>query len=76
MTQIHNIRPKGIEPHIDKQEARFAEMGTLNRVFKKSALEPKPKLLKCKNLVDMVIFNVRRLNTINQVTELTIFAAE
>ena len=49
-----------------------AEVGTLVLVFEKSAAEPKSNLLKCKSIVNIVIFNVRTLNTI----ELMAFAAK
>ena len=38
--------------------------------------KPKPKLLTCKDIANIAIFDVRTLNTINQLTELTASAAE
>ena len=46
--------------------AHAAEVGALPQVFEKSATEPKPNLLRCKNIVKIVTFNVWLLNTINQ----------
>ena len=40
-------------------------------VFKKSATELKQKLLKCKSTIQIATFNVRTLNRIGQLLELT-----
>ena len=59
-----------------KKGARPAEVGALASVFKKSATELKQKLLKCKQTIQIVIFNVRTLNRIGQLPELTASAVE
>ena len=59
-----------------KQGGHSAEVGTLDQVFKKSFTELKPKLLRCKNSVHTVTFNVKILNTVNQLPESTVFRAK
>ena len=60
-----------------KKGARPAEVGALASVFEKSATELKQqKLLKCKQTVQIVTFNVRTLNRIGQPPELTASALE
>ena len=44
--------------------------------FEKSASEPKPNLFRCKNIANIAAFKVRALITINQLSELTLLAAE
>ena len=58
--------------------ARPAEVGTLASMFEKSAteLKLKQKLLKCKQTIQMATFNVRTLNRIGQLPELTAAAVE
>ena len=60
-----------------KEGARPAEVGALASVFKKSATELKQqKLLKCKQTIQIATFNVRTLNRIGQLPELTASAIE
>ena len=54
-----------------KKEAHLAEVGALASVFEKSAIELKQKLLKCKQTIHIATFNVRTLNKIGQLPELT-----
>ena len=52
--------------------ARPAEVGSLVSVFEKSATElQQQKLLKCKQTIQIATFNVRSLNRIGQLPELT-----
>ena len=60
-----------------KKEVRPAEVGALASVFEKSATEFKQqKLLKCKQTLQIATFNVRTLNRIGQLPELTASAVE
>ena len=60
-----------------KKWARSAEVGALASVFEKSATELKQeKLLKCKQTIQIATFNVRTLNRIGQLPELTALAVE
>ena len=60
-----------------KKGARPAEVGALASVFEKSATELKQqKLLKCKQTIQIATFNVRTLNRIGQLPELTASAEE
>ena len=60
-----------------KTGARPAEVGALTSIFEKSATELKQqKLLKCKQTIQIPIFNVRTLNRIEQLPELTASAVE
>ena len=59
-----------------KKGARPAEVGALASVFEKSATELKRKLLKCKQTIQIVTFNVRTLNKIGQLPELTASAID
>ena len=52
------------------QGARSTAVQDPPAVFEKSARDPKPKLLKCKNPIVISTFNVRILKTINQIPEL------
>ena len=78
MTLTQTICPNYIALHASKQEARSVEVGALAPVFKKSAaeLKPKQKLLKCKSTVHIATLNMRILNKIGQLAELTVSAAE
>ena len=61
----------------DKKGARPAEVGALASVFEKSATELKQqKLLKCKQTIQIATFNVRTLNRIGQLPELTASVVE
>ena len=59
-----------------KKGAHPAEVGALASMFEKSATELKQKLLKCKQTIQIVTFNVRTLNRIGQLPELTASAVE
>ena len=60
-----------------KKGAHSAEVGALASVFEKSATELKQqKLLKCKQTIQIATFNVRTLNRISQLPELTALALE
>ena len=59
-----------------KKGARPAEVGALASVFEKSATELIQKLLKCKETIQIVTFNVRTLSRIGQLPELTASAVE
>ena len=60
-----------------KKGAHPAEVEALASVFKKSATELKhQKLLKCKQTIQIATFNVRTLNKISQLPELTASAVE
>ena len=59
-----------------KKVARPAEVGALASVSEKSATELKQKLLKCKQTIQIATFNVRTLNRIGQLPELTASAVE
>ena len=61
----------------DKKGVRRAEVGALASVFEKSATELKQqKLLKYKQTIQIVTFNVRTLNRIGQLPELTASAVK
>ena len=80
MTLIQTVCPNHIAYHAGKQESHSAKIEPLAQVFKKSTtklkLKPKPKLLRCKNTIHIVTFNIRSLNGVNQLLELTASAAE
>ena len=60
-----------------KKGARPAEVRALAPVFEKSATELKQqKLLKCKQTIQIATFNIRTLNRIGQLLELTASAVE
>ena len=59
-----------------KKGACPAEVGALASVFEKSATELKQKLLKCKQTIQIATFNIRTLNKIGQLSELTGSAVE
>ena len=61
MTLIQIMHPDQIILHTGKQGVYSAEVGALTLMFEKSAteLKPKPKLLKCKNIVNIATFNVQ-----------------
>ena len=54
----------------------LGEAGALASVFEKSATELKQKLLKWKRIIQIAIFNVRTLNRIGQLSELTASAID
>ena len=61
-----------------KTEARPTEFGALVPVFKRSAteLKLKQKLLKCKSTIQIATFNVRTLNRIGSLPQLTASAID
>ena len=60
-----------------KKGAHSAAVGTLASVFEKSATELKQqKLLKCKQTIQIATFNVRTLNSIGQLLEITASTVE
>ena len=60
-----------------KKGARPAEVGALDSVFEKSATGlKKQELLKCKQTIQIATFNVRTLNKIGHLSELTASAVE
>ena len=76
MTHTQTIYINRIALRADKQGARPAEVGALASVFEKSATELKQKLLRCKQTIQIATFNVRTLNRIAQLPELTASAVE
>ena len=74
MTHTQTTCPNCISLRAGKKEARPADVGALASVFKKSATELKLKqnLLKCKCTIQIATFNVRTLNRIGQLPELTV----
>ena len=65
--------------HIHKlhHSSRVKKVGALASVFERSAAELKQqKLLKCKQTIQIAIFNVRTLNRIGQLPDLTASAVE
>ena len=69
-------KPNYITLQAGKQEVHSAEIWSLAPMFEKLAPEPKPNLLKCKNIVNIATFNVTILKTTNQLNELTASASE
>ena len=76
MTHTQTTYTNRIAPRAGKKGARPAEVGALASVFEKSATELKQKLLKCKQTIQIATFNVRTLNRIGQLPELTASAVE
>ena len=77
MTHTQTTYINRIALHAGKKGARPAEVGALASVFKKSATELKQqKLRKCKQTLQIATFNVRTLNRIGQLPELTASAVE
>ena len=76
MTHTQTPYINHIALRMPKKGARPAEVGALASVFEKSATELKQKLLKCKQTIQIAIFNVRTLNRIGQLSELTASAVE
>ena len=73
MTHTQPSCPNCITLCAGKKGVCPAEVGALASVFEKSAteLKPKQKLLKCKRKIRIATFNVRTLNKIGQIPELT-----
>ena len=76
MTHTQTTTPNCIALHTDKKGARTAKVGALASVFEKSATELNQKLLKCKQTIQIATFNIRTLNEIGQLPELTASAIE
>ena len=76
MTHTQTTFTNRIALRAGKKGARPAEVGALASVFKKSATELKQTLLKCKQTIQIATFNVRTLNRIGQLPELTASAVE
>ena len=77
MTHTQTTYTNRIALRAGKKGARPAEVGALASVFKKSATELKQqKLLKCKQTIQIVTFNVRTLNRIGQQPELIALVVE
>ena len=77
MTHTQTTYTNRIALRAGKKGARPAEVGALASVFEKSATELKqPKLLKCKQTLQIATFNVRTLNRIGQLPELIASAEE
>ena len=76
MTHTQTTYINRIALRAGKKGARPAEVGALASVFEKSATELKQKLLKCKQTIQIATFNVRILNRIGQLSELTASAVE
>ena len=77
MTHTQTICQNCIAFRAGKKGACPAEVGALASVFEKSATELKQqKLLKCKQTIQIATFNVRTLNRIGQLPELTASAVE
>ena len=78
MTNTQATCPSCIALRAGKKEVRPAEVGALTSVFEKSATEFKlrQKLLKFKRTIQIATFNVRTLNRIGQLPELTASAID
>ena len=77
MTHTQTTYINRIALRAGKKGARPAEVEALASVFEKSATELKQqKLLKCKHTIQIATFNVRTLNRIGQLPELTASALE
>ena len=77
MTHTQTTYTNRIALRAGENGARPAEVGALASVFEKSATELKrPKLLKCKQTLQIATFNVRTLNRIGQLPGLIASAVE
>ena len=78
MTHAQTTCPNCIVLCVGKKGLHPAEVGTLAPVFEKSAteLKLKQKLLKFKSTIQIATFNVRTLNRIGQLPELTASAID
>ena len=76
MTHTQTTCLNRIDHRAGKKGAHPAEVGALASVFQKSATELKQKLLKCKQTIQIATFNVRTLNEIGQLPELTASAID
>ena len=75
-----NHIPNHIALCMGKQREHSAAVGALAPVFEKLAIElkhiPKQKLLRCKSTIHIATLNIRTLNRIGQLPELTATVAE
>ena len=78
MTHTQTTCPNHIALPASKKGGRPAEFGALASVFEKSATEPKVKqnLLKCTRTIQIATFNVRTLNRLRQLSEMTASAID
>ena len=76
MTLIQTVYRNCIALQGAKEGARSGKVEALALVLEKSLTESKHNLLRCKNIVNIITFNVRTLNTINQLPELAASAVE
>ena len=77
MTHTQTTYINCIALRVGKKGTHPAEVEALASVFEKSATELKQqKLLKCKQTIQIATFNVRTLNRIGQLPELTASAVE
>ena len=78
MTHTQTTSPNRIALWVGKKGAFPVEVGALALVFEKSAsgLKRKQKLLKCKRTIQVATFNVRTLNKIGHLPELTASAID
>ena len=77
MTHTPTTNTNHIALRMGKKGGHPAEVRALASVFEKSATELKQqKLLKCKQTIQIATFNVRTLNSIGQLPELTASAVE
>ena len=76
MTRTQTAYINRIALRAGKKGARPAEVGTLASMFEKSTSELKQKLRKCKRTIQIATFNVRTLNRIGQLSELTASAVQ
>ena len=76
MTHTQTTYINRIALRAGKKGVHPAEVEALASVFEKSATELKQKLLKCKQTIQIATFNVRTLNRIGQLSELTASAVE
>ena len=77
MTHTQTTYINRIALRAGKKGARPAEVGAQASVFEKLATELKQqKLLKCKQTIEIATFNVRTLNRIGQLPELTASATD
>ena len=77
MTHTQTTCPNRIALHVGKKGAHPFGVGALASVLEKSATERKQQqLLKCKRTIQIATFNVRTLNRIGQLPELTASAID
>ena len=76
MTNTQTLTTNRIALRTGKKGVCPAEVGALASVLEKSATELKQKLLKCKQTIQIATFNIRSLNRIGQLPELTASAID